>query len=67
MENFKVKGKIEDALLIHLMYALKLRTGETILLRFEDLSDKDLFTFKVYKSQRRKVSKSNYLKLSLTK
>ena len=37
------------------MYALKLRTGEIRLLRFEDLSDKYLFTFKVYKSQRGKV------------
>ena len=36
------------------MYALKLRTGEIRLLRFEDSSDKDLFTFKVYKSQRGK-------------
>ena len=34
------------------MYAFELRTGEIRLLKFEDLSDKDLFTFKVYKSQR---------------
>ena len=37
------------------MYSLKLRTEEIRLLRFEDLSDKDLFTFKVYKSLRGKV------------
>ena len=37
------------------MYALKLRTGEIRLQRFEDLSYKDLFTFKAYKSQRGKV------------
>ena len=54
-KTLKFKGKIGDALLIHLMYALKLRTGEIRLLKFEDLSDKDLFTFKVYKSQRGKV------------
>ena len=54
-ETLKFKGKIWDALLIHLMYALKLRTGVIRLLRFEDLSDRDLFTFKVYKSQRGNV------------
>ena len=54
-KTLKFKGKIGDNLLIHLMYALKLRTGEIRLLRFEDLSDKDLFTFKVYKSHRGKA------------
>ena len=44
-KTLKFKGKIGDALLIHLMYVLKLRSGEIKFLRFEDLSDKDLFTF----------------------
>ena len=53
-KTLKFKGKIGDALRIHLMYALKLRTEEIRLLMFEDSSDKDLFTFKVCKSQRGK-------------
>ena len=32
-------GKIEDALLIHLMYALGLRTGEIRLLKFDDVNN----------------------------
>ena len=48
----KENGKTRDALLIHLMYALGLRTGEVRLLKFEDVSDKDLLTIKVYRLQR---------------
>ena len=49
----KENGKTRDALLIHLMYALGLRTGEVRLLKFEDVRDKDLLTIKVYRLQRR--------------
>ena len=62
-KTLKFKGKIGDALLIHLMYAFILKTWEIRLLRFEGLSDKDLFTFKVYRSQRGKVKQ---IKLSKT-
>ena len=50
---YKLSGKIEDVLLIHIMYSLRLRTEEIRLLKFEALNDQDLPTTKVDKSQRR--------------
>ena len=48
------KGKTADALLIHLMYALGLRTGEVKYLRFEDVKNTTTATIKVYDIQKRK-------------
>ena len=42
------KGKISDALLIHIMYALGLKTGEVRYLRFEDVYNKDRPIIQVY-------------------
>ena len=35
-------GKIEDSLLMHIIYELGLRTGEVCLLRFEDIINQDI-------------------------
>ena len=42
------KGKTADVLLIYLMYALGLRTGEVKYLRFEDVKNTTTATIKVY-------------------
>ena len=48
------KGKTADDLLIHLMYAPGLRTGEVKYLRFEDVKNTTTATIKVYDIQKRK-------------
>ena len=48
----KNKGKTGDALLIRLMYTLKLRTGEVRLMKFEDVKNQEQPTIKVYRSKR---------------
>ena len=50
------KGNTADALLLHLMYELGLRTGEVRYLKFEDLSDdKEDPSIKLYDSVKGKV------------
>ena len=49
------KGKSGDALLIHLMYVLGLKTWEVRLLRFEDVEYKDQPTIKIYDSLKETV------------
>ena len=48
------KGNISDALLIHIMYALGLKTGEVRYLRFEDVHNKDRAIIQVYNPQKNK-------------
>ena len=48
------KGKTADALLIHLMYALRLRTGEAKYLKFEDVKNTTNATIKIYDIRKRK-------------
>ena len=55
METLSASGKIGDALLIHLMYALGLRTGEIRLLKFDDVNNQEHPTIKVYKAHKGKV------------
>ena len=55
METLSASGKIGDALLIHLTYALGLRTGEIRLLRFDDVNNQEHPTNKVYKAHKAKV------------
>ena len=62
MEDLKQNWKVKDALLIYIMYALNLRTGEIILLMFEDINNTCLLIIKLYWSQKEKLSKSIYLK-----
>ena len=59
------KGKISDALLIHIMYALGLKTGEVRYLRFEDVYNKDRPIIQVYNPQKNRekeviISKEQY-------
>ena len=49
------KGKIGDALLIHLMYVLGLKTWEVRLLRFEDVEYTDQPTIKIYDKKKESV------------
>ena len=54
MEGFKAKGKTADALLIHLMYALGLRTEEVKYLRFEDVKNTTNAIIKIYDIRKKK-------------
>ena len=49
------KGKTGDALLIHSMYVLGLKTWEVRLLRFEDVEYKDQPTIKIYDAKKESV------------
>ena len=50
------KGDTADALLLHLMYELGMRTGEVRYLKFEDISDvKGELNIKVYDSVKGKI------------
>ena len=51
-KTLSASGKIGDALLIHLMYALGLRTGEIRLLKFDDVNNQEHPTIKVYKAHK---------------
>ena len=51
-----------DALLIFIMYALKLRTGGIKLLKFKDGNNKDLSTIKCIDLKKEKKSSSIFLK-----
>ena len=48
------RGKTVDALLIHLMYALGLRTEEVKYLKFEDVKNTTNATIKIYDIRKRK-------------
>ena len=54
-KTLSASGKIGDALLIHLKYALGLRTGEIRLLKFDDVNNQAHPTIKVYKAHKGKV------------
>ena len=54
-KTLSASGKIGDALLIHLMYALGLRTGEIRLLKFDDVNNQERPTIKVCKAHKGKV------------
>ena len=54
-KTLTINGKIGDALLIHLMYVLGLKTKEIRLLKFEDVSDNVQPTIKVYRFNSGKV------------
>ena len=45
------RGKTGDALLVHMMYVLGLKTGEVRLLRFEDVQNEDEPIIKLYDSK----------------
>ena len=45
------RGKTGDALLVHMMYVLGLKTGEVRLLRFEDVQNEDEPIIKIYDSK----------------
>ena len=45
------RGKTRDALLVHMMYVLGLKTGEVRLLRFEDVQNEDEPIIKIYDSK----------------
>ena len=47
-----------DALLIHNIYSLKLRNWEIILLKFEDVNNKDINYKSVYTSKRKSLTTS---------
>ena len=54
-KTLSASGKIGDALLIYLMYALGLRTGKIRLLKFDDVNNQEQPTIKVYKAHKGKV------------
>ena len=45
------RGKTGDALLVHMMYVLGLKTGEVRLLRFKDVQNEDEPIIKLYDSK----------------
>ena len=61
LKTLKNKGTTGDALLIHLMYTLKLRTGGVRLIKFEDVKNQEQPTIKVYRS---KISNSKQTQIS---
>ena len=52
MQNFEIKGKTGDALLVQLIFTLRLKISEIRILRFEDVSNQEEPKLKVSNSKK---------------